>query len=502
MTARAIPVRAARKLERIPPRTAESCAIVIFGASGDLTARKLMPALYALHRQGSLEKCFGVLGVARGEMTDEAFRDAMREGVAKAEKDDFDPRTWETFAKRLSYMGADLEDQAAYRALAERLEAAGRGDGGNHLYYLAVPSMLMPDVVDGLAGAGLDAEDEGWTRIVVEKPFGSDLASARELNARITRHFDESQVFRIDHFLGKETVQNILVFRFGNTILEPIWNRNYVEYVEITVAESLGVGTRAGFYEKTGALRDVIANHMLQLLTLVAMEPPSAYDPHAVREEKVQVLRSIRPMTADEVAERGVRGQYEGYREVEGVAPDSVTETYAAVDLRVDNWRWAGVPFYLRTGKMLARTVSEIAIHLKPTPSRLFAGDGAGKPNLVVFRMAPDQGIDVAFRAKMPGEEMKTTGVRMEFDYAETFGVEIPEAYETLLLDVMEGDVTHFLRADEVEAQWTLIDPITKAWSATPPRDFPNYAAGSEGPAGAAALPEKNGHAWRGLSEE
>jgi glucose-6-phosphate 1-dehydrogenase len=503
MSPRTVTVRASRKVDRIRPRMKQSCVLVIFGASGDLTARKLMPALYALHRSGGLDKCFGILGVARAEMTDDAFRDAMREAVKRSDEPRFDARTWGTFAKRLHYLAGDLADPEAYRALGREIETLGIGPGGgNRLYYLGVPSMLMPDIVDGLGGAGLTSEDGGWTRIVVEKPFGWDLTSARELNAGIARHFSENQVFRIDHYLGKETVQNILVFRFGNTILEPVWNRNYVEYVEITVAEALGVGTRAGFYEKTGALRDVVANHMLQLLTLTAMEPPSGYDPDAVREEKVQVLRSIRPMTAEEVRARTVRGQYEGYREVKGVAPDSTAETYAAVDLRVDNWRWAGVPFYLRTGKRLARTVSEIAVHLKPTPTRLFAGEGEGDPNLVVIRLAPDEGIDVAFRAKQPGEEMKTAGVRMAFDYEKAFGVEIPEAYETLLLDVIEGDVTHFLRADEVEAQWALTDPITQAWSAARPTDFPNYTEAGEGPASAVALTAKNGHMWRGLTGE
>ena len=508
---RAVPVHAARRLERIRLRPVPSCVIVIFGASGDLTERKLMPALYALHAENVLEKCFGILGVARSDLSDESFRAAMKEAVSR--EADVNEETWGSFEKRLHFMAADLQDPEAYRALAERLRPLGAGDPrtDNQLYYLAVPSMLMPDIVDGLAGAGLTAEGEGWTRIVLEKPFGWDLESARELNARIGRHFQESQVFRIDHFLGKETVQNILAFRFANAIFEPVWNRGAIDYVEITAAETIGVGDRAAFYEDTGALRDVLGNHMLQLLALVAMEPPAAYDPDAVREEKVQVLRSIRPFTAEEVRDRTVRGQFgpgvvegreaSGYRELEGVAPDSGTETYAAVDFRVDNWRWQGVPFYLRTGKRLARRVSEIAVHLKPAPSALFSGDGGSEPNLVVIRMAPDQGIDVVFRAKVPGEEMKTTDVRMEFDYQEAFGVEIPEAYETLLLDAIEGDVTHFLRADEVEAQWQLVDPIAETWSAEPPPGFPDYASGSEGPVAANDLVARNGHSWRSLEE-
>jgi glucose-6-phosphate 1-dehydrogenase len=320
-------------------------------------------------------------------------------------------------------------------------------------------------------------------------------------------------VYRIDHFLGKEMVQNLLAFRFGNTLFEPVWNRNYVEYVEITAAETLGVGERAGFYEEAGALRDMIANHMLQVLTLTAMEPPVAYDADSVREEKVQVLRSIRPFAPEDVRARTVRGQYgpgevdgekvHGYRQEEDVDPDSRTETFAAVDFRVDNWRWAGVPFYVRTGKRLARSVYEVAIHFKPTPHTIFVRrEGQVAPNVIVIRLKPDQGIDVTFSAKVPGEEMKTARVKMEFDYERTFGVELPEASETLLLEAMQGDPTLFLRADEVEWQWTLVDPILDVWSEDSPSDFPNYAAGSEGPEAAVDLVARNSHAWRSILED
>lgn len=513
MSPRILRVRTPAERRRLDLPVAEGCALVIFGGTGDLTRKKLMPALYRLDRRGSLHSCFAILGVGRGDMDDAAYRQEMRVAVEDRVQQ-WDEAAWTRFVERLHFMGADLADPAAYEALARRLEDLGIGEPrrSNHLFYLAVPPDLMVEIVRGLDAAGLTAQGAGWTRVIVEKPFGTDLASAERLSQEIDRIFDEDQVYRIDHYLGKETVQNILAFRFANTLFEPVWNRNWIDYVEITAAESYGLEGRTGFYEGTGALRDVVANHLLQLLTLIAMEPPAAYDERSVREEKVQVLRSIPPMTRDDVAERAVRGQHgpgtvggepvPAYRELDGVGPGSTTETYAAVELAIRNWRWAGVPFYLRTGKRLAATVTEIAVHFQPPPHPLFETDGsAPAPNTIVLRLKPDEEIDLSFSAKTPGEGMKTSQVRMEFDYEEAFGVELPEAYETLLLDAMVGDPTHFTRGDEAIWQWRLMEPILAAWREEP-ADFPNYSAGSEGPESAARLPARNGHAWRPLTAE
>ena len=497
--------------EHAPTPGAEWCTVIIFGATGDLTRRKLIPALYSLRCFGGLSSRCEIIGTGRTPLSGEEFRARMREAVAGATDGTVpnDPR-WREFEERLHYLAGDPNDPAFYARLAAELETRRQGGASpNYLLYVATPASLARPIIEGLGAAGLARNSRGWSRIVLEKPFGRDLQSARELNRVVNEVFPEEAVFRMDHYLGKETVQNLLVFRFGNSIFEPVWNRNYVEYVEITAAEDLGVEHRAAFYEETGALRDVVANHLLQLLTLTAMEPPAVFDADAVRGQKVEVLRAMPPMAVEEVARRTVRGQYgagtagvtpvPGYRDEPGVSKTSLVETFAAIEFHVDNWRWAGVPFYVRTGKRLGRKVTEIRVHFRRPPRALFASAPAAgaEPNLITLRIQPGEGITITFAAKQPGVGMRPLPVEAEFAYAKSFPSELPDAYATLLLDAMGGDGTLFTRRDEVEAAWRIVTPIGEAWAQLPPPRFPNYAAGSDGPAEVQALMrDRAKHAW------
>ena len=491
----------------------DSCLVVIFGATGDLTRRKLIPALYDLACVGCTSRDFEVLGIGRTKLEDADFGARMHEGAATS-KDarHFTEEGWNDFAKRLHYLVGDAGKPDFYPQLKAKIEEMQKsGASKNVLFYVSTSASLAPPIVEGLGQAGLARNGEGWTRIVLEKPFGRDLASAQELNEIVSRVFDERSVYRIDHYLGKETVQNIMMFRFGNAMFEPVWNLNYIDYIEITAAEKLGVEGRGAFYEETGALRDMVANHMLQLLMLTAMEPPVSFDADAVRGHKVEVLSAIRTMSKDEVAKHTVRGQYgpgtidgkpvPGYRNEPGVKPDSLTETYAAVEFHIDNWRWAGVPFYVRAGKRLANQLTEIAVHFKRTPQALFSRKPADvHHNVITMRIQPNEGISLSFGAKQPGSEFRAIRVDMDFSYHDAFGTETPAAYETLLLDVMRGDPTLFTRRDEVEAEWRIITPIEEAWAELPPAPFPNYAAGSEGPAEADKLITHDQLRWRPLA--
>jgi glucose-6-phosphate 1-dehydrogenase len=486
--------------------------LVLFGATGDLSHRKVFPALYQLWRTDLLPHEWRVLAVGRRPLDDDAFRAGVRESLGTFSRVPPEPARVEPFLARIDYQVADFEDDAAFDRLAERLasiEAEG-ATCGNVLFYLATQPTAFALVIAQLGRCGLDHEVHGggWRRVVIEKPFGRDVDSARRLNREVGKVFRESQVYRIDHYLGKETVRNLLVFRFGNGIFEPLWNRRYVDHVQITVAESIGVETRGAFYEETGAVRDILQNHLLQLLSLVAMEPPATFDADPLRDEKVKVLRAIGEFTPGRVEGDVVRGQYgpgwveaqpvPGYRGEAEVDPQSETETFVAARLEIDNWRWSGVPFYLRTGKRLPKRASEIAIQFKAVPHRLFRESAIDpEPNLLAIRVQPDEGILLRFGSKVPGLGLDIRTVTMDFTYGSAFSIDSPDAYETLLLDAMLGDASLFTRADETEAAWRIVSPIIDAWVAMPVPDFPDYPSGTWGPEAADRLVERDGRRWR-----
>jgi glucose-6-phosphate 1-dehydrogenase len=490
----------------------DPCVIVMFGASGDLARRKLLPALFDLARHACLAPRFRLLGFARTQMSDDEFRRTAGEALAKGDKASQDADKQQDFLRRLHYFSGKYDDPESYRRLIKQLEELDREGqlAGNRLFYLATPPDVYPRIIEQLGRAALarPREEGSWTRVIIEKPFGHDRASARELNKTVLDVFDESQVYRIDHYLGKETVQNLLVFRFGNGIFEPLWNRNYVDHVQITASESLGVESRAAFYESAGALRDMVQSHMLQLTSLVALEAPATFDATAVRNEKIKVLQSIRPFTQETIWKSAVRGQYgpgtvdgkpvPGYRQERGVRPDSATETFVALKLQVDNWRWNGVPFYLRTGKRLAKSRTEVTIQFKKAPHMVFRG-GDIEPNSLILAIQPDEGISLSFGAKSPGGQMQIRPVTMDFHYRTAFGGGSRDAYATLINDCLRGDATLFDRADSVEAAWGIVDPILEAWKSASAPPFPNYPAGSEGPRAADDLTLSEGRRWRPL---
>jgi len=504
------PLREGMRLARTP----QPCAMVIFGASGDLTRRKLLPALYNLALEQWLPAGFSVVGFSRRSDSDDEFRETMKGSVSEfSRRRPVQPAVWDSFAQGITYIPAEFQEADYYDRLRERLDEIDRARGtqGNRVFYLATPPSFYPDIIRQLGRAGLNhggMDGKGWARVIIEKPFGHDLQSAKDLNREVLQVFREDQVYRIDHYLGKETVQNILIFRFANGIFEPVWNRAYVDHVQITVAESVGVEGRASYYEEAGALRDMVQSHMLQLLNLTCMEPPIAFDAEAVRDEKVKVLRALRPLVPEEAARQAVRGQYgrgwvagkevAGYREEQGIAPDSSTETYVALKLFVDNWRWQGVPFYLRTGKSLPKRTTEIAVQFKSAPYMLFHPSGGEvAPNVLTMHIQPDEGISLRFDSKVPGASLQIRPVHMDFLYGAAFNDQSPDAYERLLLDCMLGDSTLFTRRDEVEAEWTFIQGVLDGWAGQGRPSFPNYEAGSWGPAAADELLARDGRAWR-----
>lgn len=498
-------------------RPKDSSSFIIYGASGDLTKRKLIPALYNLACANLLPPDFHVIGFAVTPMDDNSFREAMKEAVKVShEANPFNQKVWDEFAHGLHYITADFLAPEGYERLKDMLAQIEKEheNPDNRLFYLATTPTFYSDIVSRLGSHNLVSRhgttEQGWTRVIIEKPFGRDLTSAVDLNEHIHKVFKEDQIYRIDHYLGKETVQNIMAFRFANSIIEPIWNRRYIDHVQITASETLGVEHRGGYYESAGCLRDMFQNHLLQVLSIVAMDPPVRYGGTSVRDRKADVMRAIVPINPENLSETAVRGQYGpgkfegqkvvGYRQEEGVNPESKTETFVALKLFVDNWRWAEVPFYLRSGKRMAQKVTEIVIQFKRVPHLFFqlGQEDQLEPNLLTMRIAPDEGISLRFGAKVPGPEMHLRQVQMNFSYADAFKVEPATAYETLLLDAMEGDPSLFNRADAVETAWQIVEPLIDIWSATKPfQPFPNYAAGSWGPVAADTLLAKDGRVWR-----
>jgi glucose-6-phosphate 1-dehydrogenase len=477
----------------------ETLTIVIFGASGDLTRRKLIPSLYDLYRKGRLPQNWRIVGVARSEFSDKAFREQVESGVKEFAKASYEAKTWREFAANVVYHRGDVTDFEQLQAI-DKVLCEWEGDRrGNRIYYLSIAPNLYEKAIANLGAADMVHEEHGWRRVVIEKPFGHDLASARKLNAAAHQVLAEAQIYRIDHYLGKETVQNLLVFRFANSLYEPVWNRNYIDHVQITAAETVDVGHRAEFYDGVGVMRDMMQNHVMQLLSLVAAEPPASFEAEAIRNEKAKVFSAIRPIRVENVASCTVRGQYRTYRDAEGVAPGSTTPTYAAIRYYVDNWRWQGVPFYMRSGKALAAKATEITIFFKRPPHVMFPMPEGMKPapNRLSICIQPDEGIHFSFQAKVPDSAAEMRTVEMSFHYEESFGsLAIPEAYERLLLDVIKGDPSLFTRSDSIELSWQLIDPILEGWESkkAPPLYF--YESGTWGPPEADELISHDGYHW------
>jgi glucose-6-phosphate 1-dehydrogenase len=503
------PLREGVRLER----TADPCTVIIFGASGDLTKRKLVPALYRLTQERLLPAEFAIVGFARSPMSHDDFRNRMKDAIATySEAKQVDDAVWDSFAKGIFYVAGDVNSPDAYRQIRDLLDKIDRerGTAGNRVFYLSTSPTLYAEAIQQLGAAGLaQPEGKGWTRIIIEKPFGHDLASAKELNIEVAKVFDEDQVYRIDHYLGKETVQNLLVFRFANGIFEPIWNRRYIDHVQISNAEAIGVEGRGGYYDSAGVLRDMIQNHVFQILSLVAMEPPSNLGANAVRDEKIKAMQAVRGIAQEEVSNLVVRGQYiagsvagkpaAGYREEKDVNPNSQTDTFAALKLYFDNWRWADVPFYIRSGKRMPKRVTEIAIHFRQAPLQLFKSAAGGQelePNVLVVRIQPDEGITLRIGAKVPGQVTRIRWVNMDFRYGASFGVTSPEAYERLLLDCILGDSTLYARRDMTERGWEIVMPVLESWASSK-EEIPKYEAGTWGPEESNLLTARDGRKWR-----